>query len=140
MGWVVSNWVQRRAATEQNLRNAADIWKKVQATIAEACDSFRQHYPALGKISQTQPQTDVLLITIERGSVRTADCTIKSVVSIEFLAGRPSIVVTLDQGKIQEFPISADSDHAFLVIRGNELVWDEFSRLALEEVFFPPEP
>ena len=140
MGWIVSNWVQRRAATEQNLRNAADAWRKAQAAIAEACDSFRQHYSALGAISQAQQSSDVLTITIERGSTRTGDRTVTTVVSFEFRAGKPSIVVTVDQNKIQEFMIAADSDHAFLVMQGNELVWDEFSRLALEEAFFPSAP
>ena len=140
MGWIVSNWVQRRAAREQNLRNAADAWRKAQAAIAEACDSFRQHYSDLGAISQAQQSSDVLTITIERGSTRTGDSTVTTLVSFEFRAGKPSIVVTVDQNKIQEFPIAADSDHAFLVMQGNELAWDEFSRLALEEAFFPSAP
>jgi hypothetical protein len=59
------------------------------------------------------------------------------VVAFQSSAGKPSIVVTVDQNKVQEFPIAADSDHAFVVMQDNELFWDEFSRLALEEAFFP---
>jgi len=140
MGWIVSNWVQRRAATEQNLRNSAEVWKRAQATIAEACDSFRQLYPTLGTISEIQPTSDVLLITLERGAAGKTDCNIRTLVSLEFLAGKPSIVVRLDHQNVREFPIGADSDHAFLVLQGNELVWDEFSRLTLEQAFFPSEP
>src|SRR5512133_2850353 len=109
MGWSVSNWVQRRVATEQDLRNAANAWRKAQAAIAEACDSFRQHYSELGAISQAQQSSDVLMITIQRGSTRTGDRTVTTLVSFEFRAGKPSIVVTVDQNKIQEFPIAADS-------------------------------
>ena len=140
MGWLVSNWVQRRAATEQNLRNAADAWRNAQAAIADACDSFRHHYSKLGAVSQAQPSTDVFTITIEPCSNRTGDRTVTTVVAFQFFAGKPSIVVTVDQNKIQDFPIAADSDHAFLVMQGNELAWDEFSRLALEEAFFPSAP
>lgn len=140
MGWLVSNWVQRRAATEQNLRNAADAWRKAQAAVVEASDSFRQHYSELGAVSQAQPSTDVLMITIERGSISTGDRTDTTVVSFQFCSAKPSIVVTVDQTKIQEFWIAADSNHAFLVMQGNELAWDEFSRLALEEAFFPSAP
>src|SRR5215467_11846329 len=118
MGWIVSNWVQRRAAAEQNLRNVADAWRKAQVAIAEACDSFRQHYSELGAISQAQQSSDVLMITIERGSTRPGDRAVTTVVSFEFRAAKPSIVVTVDQNKMQEFMIAADSDHAFLVMQG----------------------
>lgn len=58
--------------------------------------------------------------------------------SIEFQAQAPRILVIVDGETIREFVVEADSDHAFISFQGNEVILDEFSRLALEEFFFGP--
>jgi hypothetical protein len=142
MGWILSNWVERRAAREQNLRNAADVWRKAQATIVEACDSLREYYADIATVTRTQQNGSVVRILIARTpapALRAEKTTRASLVSVEFHPDKPSIVVNHDHGKALEFPIEADSDHAFLTLQGDEILLDEFSRFALEEVFFGQE-
>ena len=139
---MVSNWVERRAAKERHLRNAIDLWNKVQATIAEVCHSLQTHFADVATVRRGG-QGNALTIAIARASpsLETGEIFTTTLVSIEFKRDEPAITVSVDDMLTQEFPIDADSDHAFITLRGHELLLDEFSRLALEEVFFnPPTP
>jgi hypothetical protein len=139
MGWLLSNWVERRAAREQNLRSASEVWKKVQSALAATCDSLKKYYSGVATIQRTHLSNDVLAITVARKippGGETASAT--NVIVVEFQAQTPSIVATVDGDSIQEFAIKADSDHTFLTFEENEIVLDEFSQLVLEEVFFRP--
>ena len=138
MNWPMKNWVERRAAREQNLRNAGGVWKRAQAAVMEACDSLGEHYATIAKIERTKQDGRVVIRIIPAslsGQRPQTELTTK-VVSIEFDPGRPAIVVTIDDMLFQEFPIQADSDHAFITLNSSELLLDEFSRLALEKTFF----
>lgn len=139
MNWIVSNWVERRAATEQNLRNAADVWKRAQGVLAETCDSLARYYAGIASITRSQQNSDLITITITRGKGYTPPnehAYGTDVVSIKFYSEHPNIIVTINGLETQEFSIAADSDHAFIELQGNELVLDEFSRLVLEKAFF----
>jgi hypothetical protein len=131
--------VERRAAKEQNLRNAAEVWKKARGALAATCDSLSKHYSPIARVKHSQSNRNLITITITRSHLsarRNQQAYRTSVVSIEFQPEQPTIIVTIDGVKTQEFPIAADSDHAFIALHGSELIPDEFSRLALEEVFF----
>jgi hypothetical protein len=108
----------------------------------EACDSLREYYADIATVTRTQQNGNVVRILIARNPTTTPKgekTSRTTLVSIEFQTGKPSIVVTLDRGKVLEFPIEADSDHAFLTLREDEILLDEFSRLALEDAFFGQE-
>ena len=66
MSWIQNNWVERRAAKERYLRNAADVWRKAQAAIAEACDSLREHYAEVASVRRIKEKDDTVFITIVR--------------------------------------------------------------------------
>ena len=139
MNWILSNWVERRAARERNLKNAVDVWRKAQDAIAEACESLNEHYADVAIVGRTEQNRNLLTITITRPatSEMQADETSRSrVIAIEFQADKCKIAVTVGQGTTQEFPIEADSDHTFISWQGQELQLDEFSRFALERAFF----
>jgi len=139
MGWILSNWVERRAAREQNLKNAVDVWKKAQAAVAEACESLKEHYSDVASIRRTKQNGHVVTITITRrptSEMQTQETLAPRVVAMKFEPDKCEITVTVDDGTEQEFPIEADSDHAFLSLNGRELLLDEFSRFVLEEIFF----
>jgi hypothetical protein len=139
MSWILSNWVERRAARERNLKNAFDLWKKVQAAVGDACESLKEHYPDVATIQRTKQNGDLLTITITRPpkSEMQADETPRAtVVTTAFQSDERSITVTVDHGMAREFLIEADSDHAFISLQGRELLLDEFSRIVLEEAFF----
>jgi hypothetical protein len=140
MSWILSNWVERRAAREQHLRNAADVWKKAQGAVAEACDSLERHYPNVATLRRTDLKEHLLVVTITRtpSGSRKGEVARTRVVEITFEAHKPQITITEDDNKTLEFPIEADSDHAFITLQGRELLPDEFSRFALEAAFFTP--
>jgi len=138
MSWILSNWVERRAARERNLKNAVDVWRKVQAAIVEACESLKEYYADVATVA-TKQSHDLLTITITRPPTHEMqeDQELRStVVVIAFHADKCKITVTVGQGTAQEFPIDADSDHGFISRQGQELQLDEFSRFALEQAFF----
>ena len=139
MSWILSNWVERRAARERNLKNAFDLWKKAQAAVGEACESLKEHYADAATIQRIKQNHDLLTITITRppsSEMQVEETPRTTLVAIAFQADERSITVTVDQGMAQEFLIDADSDHAFISLQGRELVLDEFSRIVLEEAFF----
>ena len=141
MSLLLSNWVERRAAKERNLRNALDLLKKAQAAIAEACHSLSHHYSEVASLQRIKQDNNLVLLTITRvpSSVFYAcDTPGTEVIAIEFEAEKPSITVTVAHRRIREFLIEADCDHAFITLQGRELPLDEFSRLALEDTFFTP--
>jgi hypothetical protein len=144
MGWILSNWVERRAAREQNLKNAVDVWKKAQGAVAEACESLKQHYGDLASIRRTKQNGHSVIITITRRlppEMQRGETLTPRVVAMKFESDTRKITVTVDHETEREYPIEADPDHAFLSLKGRELLLDEFSRLALEDVFFSqPEP
>lgn len=140
MSWMLNNWVERRAAKERYLRNAADVWRRAQATIAEACDSLREHYAEVASVRRIKENDDTVFITIARSrrSALEAYETV-NVISIQFKPDGPGIAVKRGRSATLEFPIEADAEHAFITWEGRELLLDEFSRLVLEEAFFSPE-
>jgi hypothetical protein len=138
MSEIPSNWVERRAASEQSVKNAADVWKRAQATIAEACDSLRRHYSEIATVRRTNWNSNVVIVSITRAPGAALENHALSIVAIQFEADKPAITTKFANGRTREFPIEADSDHAFIAIERRELPFDEFSRLALEEAFFSP--
>jgi hypothetical protein len=141
MSLLLSNWVERRAAKERNLRNAIDLWKKAQEAIAEACHSLNHHYPDVATLRRIKQDNNLVLLTITpvpSSVFHTCDAPRTEVVAVEFEAEKPGITVTVAHRRIREFLIEADSDHAFITLQGRELPLDEFSRLTLEETFFTP--
>lgn len=142
MSWIVSNWVERRAARERHLRNASELWRSAQASIAGACDSLHEYYADVATVRQTKQNDNAILIAITQTPPLAKGQVLKTnLVSIEFEPEKAAISVAVDGMRTQEFPIDADPDHAFITRRGHEVLLDEFSRLALEEAFFsPPAP
>ena len=141
MSLLLSNWVERRAARERNLKNANALWKKAQEAIAEACHSLNHYYSDVATLRRIKQDSNLVLLTITRVPslvIDACDAAGTEVVSIEFEAERPGIVVTAAHRRVREFLIEADSDHAFITLQGRELPLDEFSRLALEDAFFTP--
>jgi hypothetical protein len=137
MSWILNNWVERRAAKERNLGNQAELWNKVQASLAEACDSLKKYYSHVACIRQTN-QNGKILLTITRSPLHLnhAERLSSAVVQIEFDDTKHQILVIVDHKKSRSFLIEADSDHTFITFHQRELLLDEFSQLALEEAFF----
>lgn len=141
MSLLLSNWVERRAAKERNLKNAIDVWKKAQETIAEACQSLNRHYPEIATLRRIKQDNNLVLLTITRvpsSLIHACDTYGTEVVAVEFEAEKPGITVTVAHRRVREFLIEADCDHAFITLQGRELPLDEFSRLTLEDTFFTP--
>ncbi len=136
MSWIVRNWVERRAAKEQHLRNAGEVWKKAQAAIMEACDSLNEHYTRVAKIQRTQVNDRIVIKVMHQASGQPGSEPDATILSIEFDRDKRVITVMSEDNLLHEFGIQADSDHAFVTLKGIELLFDEFSRLALEQVFF----
>jgi len=138
MSWILSNWVERRAAKDKNLRNAANVWTAVLAAIAEVCESLAKYYPHIAKVTWSRQNSAAVIITITQRGCSPAESDDEprtEVLWLTFDAAKLHIrVARNDQSK--EFPICADSDHAFIALAGTELPLDEFSRLVLEEAFF----
>jgi hypothetical protein len=140
MSWILSNWVERRASKERNLRNAVEVWEKAQRSIADACNSLREHYANVGTLRSLKQDTCALTITITKDgdSLKTPENSKITVVSVTFQPNERTVSVATDSREIQEFVIEADCDHAFLTLDGSEILFDEFSRFVLEEAFFTP--
>jgi hypothetical protein len=141
MSLILSNWVERRAAKERNLRNAIDLWKKAQEAISEACRSLNHHYSDVAALRRIKQDDNLILLTITRvpsSLIHGCDPPGTEVVAVEFEGDRPGITVTVAHRRVREFLIEADCDHAFITLQGRELPLDEFSRLALEDTFFTP--
>lgn len=141
MSLLLSNWVERRAAKERNLRNATDLWKKAQNAIAEACHSLNYHYSDVAILRRIKQDDNLVLLTITRipsSVIHACDASGTEVVAVEFEAEKPGITVTVAHRRVRDFLIEADCDHAFITIQGRELPLDEFTRLALEDTFFTP--
>jgi len=141
MSLLLSNWVERRAAKERNLKNAIDLWKKAQEAIAEACHSLNHHYPDVAILRRIKQDNNLVLLTITRPSssaFRACEMPGTEVLAVEFEAETPGITVTVAHRRVREFLIEADCDHAFVTMQGRELPLDEFSRLTLEDTFFTP--
>lgn len=141
MSLLLSNWVERRAAKERNLRNALDLWKKAQAAIAESCHSLNHYYSDVATLRRIKQDSNLVLLTIARVPspvFPACDTPDTEIVAIEFEAETPAITVTVAHRRVREFLIEADCDHAFISLQGRELPLDEFSRLALEDTFFTP--
>ena len=141
MSLLLSNWVERRAAKERNLRNAVDLWKKAQEAIAEACHSLNHYYSDVATLRRIRQDNNLVLFTITRGPssfIHACDTPGTEVVALEFESEKPGITLTVAHRRVREFLIEADCDHAFITLQGRELSLDEFSRLALEDTFFTP--
>jgi hypothetical protein len=140
MSCMLNSWVERRAAKERYLRNAADVWRRAQAAIAEACDRLREHYSEVASVRRIKKNDDTVVITIAR-SRRSAlvEYETVDVISIQFKPDAAGIAVKRGRSATLEFPIGADADDAFITWDGRELLLDEFSRLALEQAFRSPE-
>ena len=143
MTWMLSNWVERRASKEQNLANAAEVWRKAQAAVTHASDSLRRHYSAVATIRVIKQGSDELVLAISKSTspnpgLRSAEVG-TCLVSLKFSREgpqSPQIVLTSNRGRQERFAIEADCDHAYLTSQGRELLYDEFSRLVLEDSFF----
>lgn len=141
MSLLLSNWVERRAAKERNLRNAIDLWKKAQEAIAEACHSLNHHYAGVATLRRIKQDNNLVLLTITRVAsliTHASEISGTELVAVEFEAEIPGITVTAAHRRVREFQIEADCDHAFITLQGRELPLDEFSRLTLEDIFFTP--
>jgi hypothetical protein len=140
MTWMLTNWVERRASREQHLANAAEVWRKAQAAVAHASDSLRRHYSAVATIRIIKQSTDELVLAISRstspGSTEGGPELGTCCISLKFFPKSPQIVLTSNRGRQERFPIQADCDHAYLSLQGRELLYDEFSRVVLEDSFF----
>jgi len=140
MTWMLTNWVERRASREQHLANAAEVWRKAQAAVSHASDSLRRYYSAVATIRVIKQSADELVIAISRSSsggtteraAGASDC----LICLNFSSKNPQINVTSNRGRHERFPIEADCDHAYLSSQGRELLYDEFSRVVLEDSFF----
>ena len=141
MSWMVSNWIERRAARERHLRDASGVWRSAQASIEEACDTLHQYYADVAIVRRTKQNDNILLVAITqvgKSSTTRADALRTNLVSFEFRPEPPVISVAVNGIATQEFPIDADPDHAFITLSGHEVLLDDFSRFALEEAFFTP--
>lgn len=142
MTWMLNNWVERRASQEDHLKNAIEVWMKAQGAILQATESLRKHYGEVASIRfvEKSMQRMVLEIIPSRGRTpgRKTGEVKTTVLLLEFVPEVPQIVVSSDRAKLQRFPIEADCDHAFINLRGREILFDEFSRCVLEEAFFDP--
>ena len=140
MTWMLTNWVERRASREQHLANAAEVWRKAQVAVAHASDSLRRHYSAVAAIRIIKQSTDELVLAISPsasyGSTERSSEVGACLISLKFFPKNPQIVVTSNRGRQERFPIEADCDHAYLSLQGRELLYDEFSRVVLEDSFF----
>lgn len=115
------------------------LWKDVLDAIAETCGSLRKHYSEVATIRSANQDGDHVHLTITRRPASgplTSENIATTELSIEFQAQKPAVAVQRDGGKVQEFPIEADIDDAFVTLQGRELLLDEFSRLVLEDPFF----
>ena len=140
MTWMLTNWVERRASREQHLANAAEVWRKAQAAVAHASDSLRRHYSALATIRVIKQSTDELVLAISRSTSpgpgeRDSEAS-TCLISLKFIPKSPQIVLTNNRGRQEKFSIEADCDHAYVSFQGRELLYDEFSRVVLEDSFF----
>ena len=140
MTWMLTNWVERRASREQHLANAAEVWRKAQTAVAHASDSLRRHYSAVATIRIVKQSTDELVLAVSRsaspGSTERGPEVGSCLISLKFFPKGPQIMLTSNRGRQERFPIEADCDHAYLSLQGRELLYDEFSRLVLEDSFF----
>lgn len=128
---MLSNWVERRAARERNLKNASEVWGKACESITEACNSLRRLYPDLGHIRATMHGRNMLRIVVR--SDETLD---EMLVSVEFRTGDLKIVATAGSERILEFVVDADCDHGFVAFKEREILFDELSQLIMEDVVF----
>jgi hypothetical protein len=112
---MLNSWVERRAAKERYLRNAADVWRRAQAAIAEACDRLREHYSEVASVRRINKNDDTVVITIAR-SRRSAlvEYETVDVISIQFKPDAAGIAVKRGRSATLEFPIGADADDAFI--------------------------
>jgi len=136
-----SNWVERRAARDRHLRNASELWRSAQASIEEACDTLHQYYADVATVRRTRRNDNAVLLAVTqaaKSSIAKGEVLRTNLVSIEFKPEIAAISIDVNGTVTQEFPIDADPDHAFITLGGHEVLLDEFSRLALEEVFFNP--
>lgn len=137
MNWILSNWVERRAAKDKHLKNAANVWTAAQSAVAEACASLAKYYPHVAEVTWSRQNTTAVIITItqQRHTPSLENPPSTEVLLLTFDVAKLHIRVTRND-QTKEFPICADSDHAFIASAGVELLLDEFSRLILEEAFF----
>ena len=140
MTWMLSNWVERRASKEQHLANAIEVWRKAQAAVANASESLRRYYSSVATIRFVEQSSDEFVVAITRSTAAgaaEAEADVGTcVVSMKFLAKSPQILLTSNRGRKETFCIEADCDHAYLTLQGKELLYDEFSRVVLEDSFF----
>ena len=144
MTWMLSNWVERRASQEDHLKNAIEVWMKAQGAILQATESLRKYYGDIASIRFIDKSINRMVLEITPSGGRAPDRKSAeakaTVLLLEFVPEVPQIMVSSDRGKLQRFPIEADCDHAFINLRGREILFDEFSRCVLEEAFFNPAP
>jgi len=141
MNWLVSNWVERRAARDRHLRKTSELWRNAQLSIEEACATLHQHYADVATVRRTKQNENLVVIAVTqvaKSSTAKTQAPRTNLISIEFKPETPAVFVALNGLLTQEFPIDADPDHVFITLDGHEVLLDEFSRLALEEAFFNP--
>ena len=83
---MVSNWVERRAAREQHLRSAADVWRKARTAILQAIGSLRRCYADVPTLELTEHNRNHI---IEITASNWQDHSPSVVVDVQFLAEAP---------------------------------------------------
>jgi hypothetical protein len=150
---MADNWVEKRARHDQKLKDEnawmaakaaikdETIWMDAKAAITDCCRSFQRHYSCLATVDcehVTAKYTRVFVTFNKQipGQPPPADPRV-TLVEIMFDGAKPQITVTIGEN-VTYFPIDANEERAFVAHYGRELSPDEFSRIALEDVFFAP--
>jgi hypothetical protein len=127
------NWIERRALREEHLRNASTVWQAVKSSIDECCNSFRQKFIGVARLSNKEQNGHRIFIEVRP----TYEPNNPRQISIKFEDDEEKqITVTVGGGRAMIFSIDADDSHAFIKYGNEEISADEFTRHALEEALF----
>lgn len=129
------NWIDRKSAREQNLKQDPEVWNGATSAIHDAISTFNEKY---GK-ARVVPQNGYrILIEVEQqhefAHIYGADSTRRVVIILD--QAKLAITTKLDAEPARTFQIEADETHCFLKYAGKEINYDEFSKLALEDACF----
>lgn len=128
----MSNWVQKRAFRDRYLRDSITLWQEVRSAVDECCNSFREHYIGVARVTNQEQNGHRVLVTIRP----TYEPNNPRQVSIKFDSEEKQITATVDGGRADVFPIDADENHAFLTHQNKEINADEFTQIVLEDALF----
>jgi hypothetical protein len=129
-----NNWVESRWLRESNLTDDAPaVWQSVATAIGNTCDAFNAHYSHLATVDHNA-QNGCIVVTVHR-KIIPARQMIEISVRIVLEQNRISVIEGYHDAP-RHFQIASDETHAFLKYGEKEITADEFSELALENVFF----